>query len=144
MGKVDTSDLMMIITWAIDILKQISVKDVPMNNYELLNLQACSFNVVWNRGCTQSHDDVIKWKHFPRYWPFVRGIHPAQSPVRQSFDVFFDLRPNIWLSKQSPHVQSFDVFFDLHGDLKSHPAHYDVIVMSSAKLQIMISSPNIQ
>ena len=23
----------------------------------------------------QNHDDVIKWKHFPRYWPFVRGIH---------------------------------------------------------------------
>ena len=22
------------------------------------------------------HDDVIKWKHFPRYWSFVRGIHP--------------------------------------------------------------------
>ena len=21
-----------------------------------------------------SHDDVIKWKHFPRNWPFVRGI----------------------------------------------------------------------
>ena len=21
------------------------------------------------------HHDVIKWKHFPRYWPFVRGIH---------------------------------------------------------------------
>ena len=27
----------------------------------------------------QHHDDVIKWKHFPRYWPFVRGIH--RSPV---------------------------------------------------------------
>ena len=26
------------------------------------------------------HDDVIKWKHFPRYWPFVRGIH--RSPVK--------------------------------------------------------------
>ena len=28
------------------------------------------------------HDDVIKWKHFPRYWPFVRGIHrwPVDSP----------------------------------------------------------------
>ena len=25
------------------------------------------------------HDDVIKWKHFPRYWPSVRGIH--RSPV---------------------------------------------------------------
>ena len=22
-----------------------------------------------------SHDEVIKWKRFPRYWPFVRGIH---------------------------------------------------------------------
>ena len=21
------------------------------------------------------HDDVIKWIHFPHYWPFVRGIH---------------------------------------------------------------------
>ena len=24
-------------------------------------------------------DGVIKWKYFPRYWPFVRGVH--QSPV---------------------------------------------------------------
>ena len=24
------------------------------------------------------HDDVIKWKHFPRYWPFVRGIHRSR------------------------------------------------------------------
>ena len=28
------------------------------------------------------HDDVIKWKHFPRYWPFVWEIHrsPVNSP----------------------------------------------------------------
>ena len=28
------------------------------------------------------HDDVIKWKHFPCYWPFVPGIHrsPVNSP----------------------------------------------------------------
>ena len=25
--------------------------------------------------CFTNHDDVIKWKHFPRYWSFVRGIH---------------------------------------------------------------------
>ena len=25
------------------------------------------------------HDDVIEWKHYPRYWPFVRRIQ--QSPV---------------------------------------------------------------
>ena len=24
------------------------------------------------------HDDVIKWKHFPCYWPFVRGIHRSR------------------------------------------------------------------
>ena len=52
------------------------------------------------------HDDVIKWKHFPRYWPFVRGIHrftvnSPQRPVTRSFDVFFDLRLNKRLSKQS-------------------------------------------
>ena len=25
-----------------------------------------------------THDDVIKWKHFPRNWPFVRGIHRSR------------------------------------------------------------------
>ena len=31
---------------------------------------------------SQNHDDVIKWKYFPLYWPFVRGIHrsPVNSP----------------------------------------------------------------
>ena len=24
-------------------------------------------------------DDFIKWKHFPHYWPFVRGIHGLHS-----------------------------------------------------------------
>ena len=52
------------------------------------------------------HDDVIKWKHFPRYWLFVgnspvTGEFPAQGPVTRSLDVFFDLRLNKWLSKQS-------------------------------------------
>ena len=26
-------------------------------------------------GARDLNDDVIKWKHFPRHWPFVRGIH---------------------------------------------------------------------
>ena len=41
------------------------------------------------------HDDVIKWRHFSRYWSFVR------RPVTRSFDVFFDLRLNKRSSKQS-------------------------------------------
>ena len=48
--------------------------------------------------CWLPHVDLIKWKQFPRYWPFVRGIHrpplPSQSPVSRSFDVFFDLHLN--------------------------------------------------
>ena len=39
-------------------------------------------------GCNDkfAHDDVIKWKHFPRNWPFVRGIHrsPVNSPHKAS------------------------------------------------------------
>ena len=53
---------------------------------------------------TRQHDDVIKWKHFPRYWPFVQGIHrwiPHTRPVTRIFDVFFDLRLNKRFSKQS-------------------------------------------
>ena len=49
------------------------------------------------------HEDVIKRKHFPRYWPSVRGIHRGpgtQRQVTQSFDVLFDLRLNKRLSKQ--------------------------------------------
>ena len=53
------------------------------------------------------HDDVIKWKHFPSYWPFVRGIH--RSPVdshhkghlMRSSNDFFGLRLNKRLRKRS-------------------------------------------
>ena len=33
------------------------------------------------------YDDVIKWKHFPPYWPFVRGINrsPANSPQKDQW-----------------------------------------------------------
>ena len=54
-----------------------------------------------------NHDGVIKWKHFPRYWPFcagnspVTGEFPAQRPVTGSFDVFCHLCLNKRLSKQS-------------------------------------------
>ena len=53
------------------------------------------------------HDDVIKWKHFPRYWPFVRGIHRStvNSPHKGQWHgalVFsFDLGLNERLSRQS-------------------------------------------
>ena len=56
---------------------------------------------------TWIHDDVIKRKHIPCCWPFVKGIRrspldsPHKGPVTRSFGVFFDLRLNKLLSKQS-------------------------------------------
>ena len=55
---------------------------------------------------TVIHDDVIKRKHFPCYWPFVQDSpvtdeFPWQRPVTRKFDVFFDLRLYKRLSKQS-------------------------------------------
>ena len=56
--------------------------------------------------CDIFHDDVIKWKHFPRCWLFVRGTTghrwiPRTRPVTRNFNVFFDLRLNKRLIKQS-------------------------------------------
>ena len=53
-----------------------------------------------------SHDDVINWKHFPRYWPFVPGIQrsPVDSPHKgqnaELWCFFFYLRHKR-LSKES-------------------------------------------
>ena len=38
-----------------------------------------SFSQVVTSILFTPHNDVIKWKHFPRYWPFARGPH--RSPV---------------------------------------------------------------
>ena len=45
----------------------------------------CLVEYLWgDQMCppTKCHDDVIKWKHFPHCWSFVRGIHwsPVNSP----------------------------------------------------------------
>ena len=69
-------------------------------------------------------DDVIKWKHFPRYWPFVWGIQraPLNSPHRGQWHgaLMFSLicsRINGWVNNSEA------------GDLRRHCTHYDVIVM---------------
>ena len=52
-----------------------------------------------------AHDDVIKWKHFQRYWPFVRGIHRWRGrPVTRSFNVFFGLQVTTWPVKCGMHL----------------------------------------
>ena len=72
----------------------------------------------------QLHDDVIKWKHFPRYWPFAPGGHrsPVNSPHKGQWRgaLMFSLNwvwMNSWVNNREA------------GDLRRHRAHYDVTVM---------------
>ena len=52
------------------------------------------------------HDDVIKWKKNSALLALcvgnslVTSEFPSQRPVTRSFDVFYDLHLNKWLSKQ--------------------------------------------
>ena len=71
-----------------------------------------------------SHDDVIKWKHFPCYWPFVRGIH--RSPVNSLH--IGQWRRALMFSLISVSINSWENNREA-GDLRSYCAHYDVIVM---------------
>ena len=70
------------------------------------------------------HDDVIKWKHFPRYWPFVRDIHrssvnfPHKGQGRRA--LMFSLIC-AWIIGWVNNREA--------GGLRRHRTHYDVIVM---------------
>ena len=67
------------------------------------------------------HDDVIKWKHFPRYCPFVRRIYP--SPVNSQWRraSMFSLIC-AWTNSRANNGGP--------GDLRHHRSHYDIIVMT--------------
>ena len=68
------------------------------------------------------HDDVIKWKHFPRYWPFVGG--PVNSPHKGQWRraLMFSLIC-AWINDWVNNGEA--------GDLRRNRAHYDVIVMQT-------------
>ena len=68
--------------------------------------------------------DVSKWKQFPRYWPFVWGIHrsPVNSPHKGQWRgtlmfSFICIWINGWVNNRKA------------GVLRHYRAHYDVIVM---------------
>ena len=70
------------------------------------------------------HDDVIKWKHFPRYWPFVRGIHrpSVNSPHKGQW------RGALVFPLICAWTKGWAIDRDA-GDLRRHLAHYTVTVM---------------
>ena len=78
------------------------------------------------------HDDVIKGKHFPRYWPFERGINrsPVNSPRKDQWRgaLLFSLICawiNAWVNNREV------------GGLRRHRVHYYVTVMLKTKPRIL-------
>ena len=84
------------------------------------------------------HDDVIKRKHFPRYWPRVRGIHrsPVHSPHTGQWrgTLMFSLFSG-WINGSVDNREA--------GDLRRHRGHCDVIVMSKCNYSHGISHDNV-
>ena len=82
-----------------------------------------NFNVMISE-VAPFHDDVIKWKHCPRYWPYVRGIirstvnslHKGQWCGALVFPLICAWK-NGWANNRDA------------GDLRRHRAHYDVSIM---------------
>ena len=73
-------------------------------------------------------DDVIKWRHFPRNWPFVRGNPRSlvNSPHKGQWRgaLMFSLIC-VWIKGWVNNRQA--------GDLRRDRAHYDVIVMAATQ-----------
>ena len=91
---------------------------VSLKIQNILHAIYCVAEFRWNKcwrawGCFTKHDDVIKWKYFPRYWP-----HKAQwrgTLILSSICAW----TNGWANNQES------------CDLRRHRAHYDVTVMAS-------------
>ena len=99
----------------------ISNKTMGFITYPFLVLAPMSVIVILY---SHIHDDVIKWKHFPRYWPFVREIHrsPVNFPHKGQWRGALIFRLicawiNDWISNREA------------GYLRRYRAHYDVTLM---------------
>ena len=85
----------------------------------------CKCNPLLSHSNLLTHDDVIKRKHFPRYWPFVRGIHRSlvNSPYKGQWRgaLMFSLI-GVWRNGWANNGDA--------GDSSPFRPHYDVIVMN--------------
>ena len=71
-----------------------------------------------------AYDDVITWKHYPPYWPYVRGIHRSSvnSPHKGQWRraLMFSLIC-VWINGWVSNGEA--------GDLRRYRAHYDVTII---------------
>ena len=83
---------------------------------------------TWWKSICHEHDDVIKWKHFPRCWPFVRGIHrwPLNFPHKGQW------RGALMFSWICAWINGW-VNTREAGNLRLYRAHNDVTVMEHGR-----------
>ena len=92
---------------------------------QIMRMALFCVNLVCMFVVLNKYDDVIKWKHFPHYWPFVRGIHRSlvNSPHKgQWHGAFMFSLICTWINTWVNNCEA--------GDLRRHCTHYDVIVMN--------------
>ena len=100
------------------------------NYWWICNIHHCLISTLGipTPGKEVIHDDVIKWKHFPRHWPFVRGIHRSlvNSPHKGQWRRA--LMFSLICALINDEVNNWEA-----GDLRRHRAHYHVTVMISGR-----------
>ena len=79
-------------------------------------------NLKWQ--VSQPHDGVIKWRHFSRNWPFMRGIHRTSVNFPHKGQWLGALVFYLICAWTNRSVNNRDA-----GDSRLHRAHYDVTVM---------------
>ena len=92
-----------------------------IHRLDIVELLDTGWNSIQNHRL--KHYGVIKWKHFPHYWPFMRGIHrsPVKSPHKDQWrgTLMFSLICawiNDWLNNQNASY------------LRRHRTHYNITV----------------
>ena len=87
-------------------------------------------NVRWRPNLNRMNilDDVIKWKHFPRYWAFVRGIHLSLVNTHHKGQWRRALMLSVICSWTNSWANNGDAY-----DCRRHRAHYDVAVMNALR-----------
>ena len=70
------------------------------------------------------HDDVIKWKYFPRYRPFVRGIRRSPVDSHQKGQWCGALKFSLICAWTNGWANNRDA-----GDLRGQRAHFDVTLL---------------
>ena len=114
--------LQVVIICIYEITGQVSCQDQVTNQDEVINT---TFDPNMNPALLWFYD-VIEWKHFSRYLPFVWGIqrspvNPITKAMTRKFDVFLICA---WTNSRGNTGDT--------GDLRRLRAHYDVMVMSLA------------